>query len=173
MTRSVELERDRRRLHMRSPLHAVVRDWPWKAAAVVRDPELAYWLSRVEATYRLYPERSNDLLRAIQVEISALVGCSDRSARRAAQVSGGIATFMAVLYAWTASGMTQQLLAALPTSKPLAVVAISVVAAMLLALCRRVGRWIDHRLSHRAVLARDRLNRWLITTSPDPAPEPN
>lgn len=49
MTRNVELERSRRRLNMRSPLHAVVRDWPWKAAAAGREPELAYWLVRAEA----------------------------------------------------------------------------------------------------------------------------
>lgn len=162
MTRNDETARGQRRVRAMSPLQVVVRDWPWEAAAAVGDPELAYWLGRAEATWRLYPELSNDLLRATQVEISAVVGCSDRIARRAAQVLGGIATLVPMLYVWKAAGMTRQLLAVLPSPLPLKVAAVSLIGVTLLATCRRVGRWIDHRLSHRAVLARDRLNRWLV-----------
>lgn len=150
---------------MSSPLRAVLPGWPWKAAAAVRSPELAYRLSRVEATFRRYPTSSNDRLRAAQVEIEVLESCSDRFLRRAAQVLGVITTLGVLFGLSAASGITHQLLATLP-SITTRVAAAAIGGVVVLLLPGRVARWIDKRLAHRAVLARDRLDRWLIASEP-------
>lgn len=53
--------------------------WPWKAAADVTDPEMQYWLRRVEQSCEL--QLSLDLLRAAKIELRALDSHRSRSDR--------------------------------------------------------------------------------------------
>jgi hypothetical protein len=142
-----------------------IYDWNL-AAEVVRDPELAYWLSRAEATFRQNPTLSKDMLRATLAEIGALSRCRSTVARVGAQVLSFLVTTAGALCVAVVSGAAPLVMSDAVFTLPLR--ALLVVIANLLVFmiwCGFVSPSITVHFARRAVIARDRLNRWLHSTA--------
>lgn len=140
--------------------------WPWKAAADVTDPEMHYWLGRVEASSQLQPPLSLDLLRAAKIELRALDSHRSRSDRLAAQFFVAIALF-ALIWWLTGQALLIAALPGIPLIGQHAALSVLITAQCFFA---NVRPWITDHFAHRTVLARDRLNRWLSPACPDLGP---
>lgn len=143
------------------PLTALYSWWPWKPAAQLREPssELGYWLTRAEAARG----SSGDLMRAVLVEISAVIRHADRRQRRVDSVFTLITALCAIngLVAYIIEATQLQRVAPVTT---IVLVLASNVGALI--IWRRVACWVTNHHAHRAVLARERLDRWLPPMPP-------
>lgn len=140
--------------------------WPWKCAADVTDPEMHYWLRRVEASCQLQPPLSLDLLRAAKIELRALDSHRSRSDRLATQFFVSMALF-ALIWWLTGQALLIGALPGIPLIAQHAALTFLITAQGFLA---NVRPWITDHFAHRTVLARDRLNRWLVPAFPDLGP---
>lgn len=133
--------------------------WRWRPSTDVVDPELKYWLSRTEETCRRSPSLSTDLIRASKVEIDALVRSKDRLNRWSTHMVCFIAS-VALGVGW-GHYLGPDVVGAPPWHY--------IVPAVVLAWLWRsyVRPRINDRFAHRAVVARDRLNRWLAPAQPN------
>lgn len=131
--------------------------WPWRPANEVRHRELGYWLARTE---RGFPAAtvSEDLMRAIRVEIGAVVHHADPVTRRGDKIFAVIVSFiLANLSAaiFFDAGVYDQL----PRAATIGLYVASNLLAILFGW--RATRWVTNHHALRAVLARERLDRWL------------
>lgn len=133
------------------------REWPWKPAAAVRNPELAYWLQRAELCFEHRPALSSDFVRALRAEIETLVRRTDPFDRLVAQAVGMLIVAGGAFLAIGGVGGLKQLAIAsdvLGMPVPARIVPLAVVGFEVLRNSASV--WIADRI------ARDRLNRWLL-----------
>ncbi|MBU8819262.1 hypothetical protein KL864_25540 [Mycolicibacterium goodii] len=154
--------------------------WPWRPADEVCDPELNYWLTRAEVTIQTR-DLSTQYVRAIKREIAALQRVTSRSQHAAALIAAlGITVLIGAWFA-LAAGLAPFISAEiLPADPVVGPYPVSELLATAITVALSIGWWILHvrpsitdRFAHRAVVARDRLNRWLSEESVGQIPPAN
>lgn len=141
--------------------------WDRQPAADVRDREMRYWLCRAEATFMQSPQLSRDMVRAIGIEMGALARSTSLFARGSAQVLGFLLTAAAAVNMAVFSGVARWLTS---SSIPAIGVLLACAAITLMVLVfwhSNIRPMITGLFAHRAVVARDRLHRWLVAAPAD------
>ena len=134
--------------------------WDYRPAREIVDPELAHWVTRIEAAAIT---SSPDLTRAAAHELGYLTVLRRRSTRygTAAIASLAAGAGVAVGVGWmTTSDMDQLSVAPIPAVL-LHILGIGIAAVAAVMACRVVALTVTRSWAHRIVIARDRLDRWL------------
>lgn len=133
-----------------------IQERPRKSESHGPSAELDYWLTRAEETFRREPTLSQDLRRAVWVEMKA-VWCYSSAFFR--HIFG---TMQFLVGAYIAFALThERLVSILPESLGGRALVSSAGAVVLAWAWWGCNAWATSWCAHRAVIARERLHRWL------------
>lgn len=130
---------------------------------------MRYWVARAEATFAENPAMSRDMVRAISVEMGAVSRCGNLLVRVMAQLLSLVVTVAVVVFVVDVSGLWYGLTNGFGPVLRVFFIVVGVLA-MLLHWFQFVSSWVADAFAHRGVLARERLNRWLVAPADGDSP---